>query len=426
MKIGEVINGYEILEHINSGGMGSVYKVIKDNKIYALKTCFTTDVELIKRFEREIRLMESIKHDNVISIIDKMTHNGIPCFIMPLCEKSLDKAVKDGLSDNEKFDYVIQFCLGVKALHDAGEIHRDIKPNNALLLNKQIKVSDLGLGKFINRDSSILTPTFAPMGTMEYMSPEVYSAGKGRDADKRSDIYSIGNLIYFVYSNGNSPFRLDASLVEGDIFPIIEKCTKVSPVDRYQDVSEIISDLKTCQEPRNTPLSIKDAISKHRIGVNNAEFSDMIYRYLLSRQYTSLEGLVVDLKQIGAERFEILLANKKTDIDNIINIFLSTYNNTPHYWLQFSDVEVVVGRARSLLKSTNSLSYKQALLELSVNISKEYNRFAAMEIVGRMLADLSETEMRSLSVFFKNNKEAINDMKDSFRTPIPDIIEAYL
>lgn len=425
MNIGDVINGYEILEHINSGGMGSVYKVIKDNNVYALKSCFATSEDLIKRFDREIRLMESIKHDNVLSIIDKMTYNGIPCFVMPLCEKSLCEAVRNGLTNNEKFDYVIQFCWGVKALHDSGEIHRDIKPNNALLLNRQIKVSDLGLGKFVNRDSSILTPTVATMGTMEYMSPEVYLAGKGRDADARSDIYSIGNLIYFVFSNGSSPFRLDANQVDGDIYPIIDRCTKISPVDRYQDVSEIIRDLKICQEARDTPLSIKDAISRHRIGVNNAEFSNMLYRYLLSRKYT-LGSLILDLKQIGVDRFEIMLAHKKDDVDSIINLLLTTYNNDTGYWIQFSDVEVLVGRARLLLKNTNSLYYKQALLEFSINISKAYNRYPAMEIVGRMLTDFSDEEMRSLSVFFKNNKEDINDMKGSFRSSIPATIEAYL
>ena len=72
------------------------------------------------------------------------------------------------------------------------------------------------------------------MGTYDYVAPEIYIDGKGRDADERSDIYSIGKLLYYVFSDGENPHCVNSSKVSADIFSIIGKCTKVMPNDRYQ------------------------------------------------------------------------------------------------------------------------------------------------------------------------------------------------
>lgn len=104
------------------------------------------------------------------------------------------------------------------------------------------------MGKFVVRDSATLTPTNdKTIGTYDYISPEIYNNGEGRNADKRSDIYSIGKLIYYVFSEGESPLHVNVTKVKADIYSIINKCTKISPGDRYQDVSEIINALNICQ-----------------------------------------------------------------------------------------------------------------------------------------------------------------------------------
>lgn len=159
MEIGDIIKGYTIKEYIGDGGMGIVFKVEKDGKEYALKICNTTDDEYVSRFKREIRMMETINNNRIVKIIDKDIDASIPYFIMELCDESLENAVERGLSEEKKFDYILQLCDGLKGLHDQGIIHRDIKPGNALIVDDKIKVSDLGLGKFIKRDTPCLTPT---------------------------------------------------------------------------------------------------------------------------------------------------------------------------------------------------------------------------------------------------------------------------
>lgn len=425
MIIGDIVDGYLILGHIDDGGMGSVFQVSGNGGLYALKTCIDDNDDDKKRFAREVRLMKMIHHHNVIEIIDDGEYQGKPYFVMPLCDESLSVAVKRGIAEDKKFGYVKQFCIGIKALHNAGEIHRDIKPANALLLNGEVKVSDLGLGKFVNRDSSILTPTIATMGTLGYMSPEIYRQQDGKNADERCDIYSIGSLIYFVFSNGDDPYYKDYTKVSADIGAIIDKCTKLSCHDRYQDVTEIINELGLCQKQRNMQMSMGEIVANYRVGVNDAVFADKVYRYLLTLE-NDLGTLVKDFTILGCDNFRVVLKYKKTEVTNIITLLLRAYNNSQDYWIQFEDVEVLVERARILFGEADSLSGKQSLLEFSINISRAYNRYRAMEIVGEMLGKLTEEEMRLSASFFNENRDCLNEIKGMFRTPVPAIIRAYL
>jgi serine/threonine protein kinase len=425
MNIGDIIDGYKILSHIDSGGMGSVYSAQKDENRYALKTCNVKDPEYIKRFNREVRLMKSTVNPNVIEVLDESLDIDDPYFVMPLCDSSLSAAVRDGLTDDKKFDYIKQFCAGIKALHDSGVIHRDIKPNNALVLNDDIKVSDLGLGKFAHRDSSVLTPTLATLGTPEYMPPEIYRDDDGRNADKRSDIYSIGKLLYFVFSDGENPQYIDVLKVKADIYSIVNKCTKISPNDRYQDVSEVINALNICQKSRTAVASINDIIAAHKQGANDAEFANKVYNYLLTNQ-DDLRSLIKDLRALNSDRFKLILKHKSEEVGNLIYLLLTTHQNDNNYWIQFEDVDVLVNRSRVLMQATKVLQEKQDLLEFAIRLSVEFNRWPSMQIVVSMLHDLTEEEVKLIALFFATNKDNINTIKDSVNNPLPESVKVFI
>lgn len=425
MNIGDTIDKYEILKHIDSGGMGSVYLATKDGNCYALKICDEKDPEYIKRFKREVRLMKSTVNPNVIEVLDENLDIDDPYFVMPLCDSSLSDAVSNGLTEDEKFEYVKQFCTGIKALHDSEVIHRDIKPNNVLVLGDEIKVSDLGLGKFVNRDSSVLTPTVATLGTPAYMSPEVYKDQDGRNADKRSDIYSIGILLYFVFSDGESPYVIDTSKVNADIYSIINKCTKIHPNDRYQDVSEIINALNICQKARTAVISINDIISAHKPRVNDVEFADKVYNYLLTNQ-DDLGTLIKDLRTLNNDRFQLMLRYKSKEVSNIIHLLLTTHRNDDNYWIQFEDVDVLVSRVQILIQRTTVLQEKQDLLQFAINLAVGFNRWPSMQIVVKMLHGLTEEEIKSMALFFTTNKDDMNIIKDSISSPLPESVKVFI
>lgn len=425
MRIGDTIGKYEILDHIDSGGMGSVYLASKEGNCYALKTCDNKEPEYIKRFKREVRLMKSAVNPNVIEVLDENLDIDDPYFVMPLCDSSLSKAVKNGLSDDEKFEYAKQFCAGIKALHDSGIIHRDIKPNNALVLDDVIKVSDLGLGKFKKRDTTVITPTFTTMGTPAYMPPEIYRDGDVRNADIRSDIYSIGKLLYYVFSDGESPYTIDASKVKADIYSIINRCTKIHPNSRYQDVSEVINALNVCQEARTAFMSINEIISAHKPGANDAEFTDQVYNYLLSNQ-NDLGTLIKDLTVLRSDRFQLMLKHKQGHVSNLIHLLLSTYENNNDYWIQFEDVDVLVTRARLLMQTTAILQERQDLLEFAIHISIEYNRWPSMQVVVSMLNDMTEAEIRSIASFITANKDDLKTINESVTDPLPESVKVLI
>lgn len=428
MNIGDEVCGYLILEHLDKGGMGTVYKASKDGQDYALKTCIETTPYHIQRFRREIRLMKGIEHDNVIKVLYSSDFDGSPFFIMPLCDKSLSAAVRTGLTDDQKFSYIKQFCEGMRAIHDAGEVHRDVKPNNALMLGNRVLVSDLGLGKFVDRDSPILTPTKALMGTQGYISPEIYVDMQGKNADKRSDIYSIGCLIYYVFSDGLSPTHIDSSKIKADIYSIVNKCVKISPSDRYQDISELIKDLNTCEQTRKIPLTIQDTILRYRRGINDRQFYDTLYTHLLTLR-DDLSALIHDLHLIDKGYFLLLLNHKKDNIDTLVSLLLDAYNYNKdyvRYRIPFEEIEFLVAKARLLSQATTSIQLKQDLLSFSIALSLEYQRYSAMQIVGEMLKDLSENEIKQMGVFFANEKVNINTIKEIVSLSIPSGIKSLL
>ena len=426
MKIGNKIDGYEIIEYVGEGGMGTVFRVCKDGDFYALKTCRTDDEESILRFKREVRIMKSVHHSNIINVIDDNLDATPPYFIMPLCEQSLEDAVDGILTEEEKFDYSLQVCAGIQLLHNQKIIHRDVKPSNALLHKGIIKVADLGLGKFINRDSVCLTPTNdKTIGTYDYVAPEIYKDGKGRDADERSDIYSIGKLRYYVFSDGESPLFVNFSKVDADIFSIIDKCTKVMPNDRYQNVSEIINALNICKKTRTTALSLEDIVSKHKAGVNDVQFAEDIYQYLLTLQ-NDLGLLIQNLKVLKKDNFQLLLEHKQKEIGNIINLLLTTYKENNYYWVQFEDVDILVSYARLLMQRTQILQEKQDLLEFAIDISINYNRWIAMGVVVNMFTDLSKDEIKAIAPFLVANKDNINQIQENVNKPLPDILKILI
>ncbi|UVO66756.1 serine/threonine protein kinase [Parabacteroides distasonis] len=426
MKTGNKIDEYEIIEYIGEGGMGTVFRVCKDGNYYALKTCRTDDEESILRFKREVRIMKSVHDSNIINVIDENLDAIPPYFIMPLCEQSLEDAVDGILTEEEKFDYSLQVCEGIQLLHNQKIIHRDIKPSNALLYKGIVKVADLGLGKFINRDSVCLTPTNdKTMGTYDYVAPEIYIDGKGRDADERSDIYSIGKLLYYVFSDGESPLFVNSSKVSADIFSIIGKCTKVMPNDRYQNVSEIINALNICKKTRMTALSLEDIVSKHKAGVNDVQFAEDIYQYLLTSQ-NDLGLLIQDLKVLKKDDFQLLLKHKQKEIGNIANLLLTTYKENNYYWIQFEDVDILVSYAHLLMKNTQILQEKQELLEFSIEISINYNRWMAMGIVVNMFADLSKDEIKAMAPFLVASKDSINQIQENVNKPLPDALKILI
>lgn len=266
---GQKINDrYEILKILGEGGMANVYlayDTILDRKVAVkvLRGDLANDEKFVRRFQREALAASSLSHPNIVEMYDVGEDDGSFYIVMEYVEgKNLKQLIKKrgALTVSEVIDIMHQLTDGLAHAHDLYIIHRDIKPQNILILdNGLVKITDFGIAMALN--SSQLTQTNSIMGSVHYLPPE-QAAGKGSTI--KSDVYSLGILMYELLT-GKLPFKgenaveialkhmkdpIPGVIKEMDNIPqsienIIIKATAKNPKNRYNDAREMYSDLTT-------------------------------------------------------------------------------------------------------------------------------------------------------------------------------------
>lgn len=264
---------YEIIGRIGSGGMSEVYKArdIKLNRLVAVKVLkdeFSPDASFVSKFKIEAQSAAGLTHPNVVNVYDVVDYENLHYIVMELVEGITLKefiSKKGNLNNKEALGIAIQIAQGIGAAHGQHIIHRDIKPQNVIISSDgKVKVADFGIARAATSD----TLTQAAMGSVQYISPE---QAMGNPSDERSDIYSLGITIYEMLT-GRTPFRGDTSVsialahiekemplagninpdVTPDIERIILKCCQKKADHRYQNVQDLIIDLRAALTELNT------------------------------------------------------------------------------------------------------------------------------------------------------------------------------
>ncbi len=273
---------YEIISRIGSGGMADVYKA-KDHKlnrmvaVKVLKPEFREDKTFIRKFRTEAQAAAGLSHPNIVNVYDVGEDRGVYYIVMELVEGITLKDYidrKGKLSVKEATSIAIQVSLGLEAAHNRNIVHRDVKPQNIIIsTDGKVKLSDFGIAKATSSN----TISSNVMGSVHYSSPEQVRGGY---SDYKSDIYSLGITMYEMVT-GRVPFDGDTTVaiaikhlqeeIESPskytpnlpfaLEQIILKCTQKSPDRRYNNMAELIDDLKhSLMEPQGnfvkvTPLS---------------------------------------------------------------------------------------------------------------------------------------------------------------------------
>ena len=224
---GTVIRGkFRIVRKVGQGGMGAVYEALhlRFNERRALKVMspdVASDPEFVKRFEREAILTRRLQHPNAVRVDDiEEAEDGRPYIVMEFVEgQSLKRLIQEeGPLPVPRVSAIIkQVAAALEAAHQLGMVHRDIKPDNIVLLStpagEQAKVLDFGIAKL--KESRLgdtnLTATGVVIGTPQYMSPEQALGKRGEELDGRSDLYSLGVVMYQMLT-GELPFNADTTL----------------------------------------------------------------------------------------------------------------------------------------------------------------------------------------------------------------------
>ncbi|MCM1183668.1 MAG: Stk1 family PASTA domain-containing Ser/Thr kinase [Roseburia sp.] len=266
IKLGMVIGDrYEMLEKIGTGGMSDVYKA-KDRKlnrfvaVKILKQEFSENRNFVSKFRVEAQAAAGLMHPNIVNVYDVGEDDTIHYIVMELVEgitlkKYIEKKVR--LSTKEAISIAIQVAMGIEAAHNNHIIHRDIKPQNIIISKEgKVKVTDFGIAKAASSN----TITSNVMGSVHYTSPE---QARGGFSDEKSDIYSMG-ITLFEMITGRVPFNGDTTVsvaikhiqdpmptprefvpeIPVSVENIIMKCTQKNPDRRYQNMGDMIRDLK--------------------------------------------------------------------------------------------------------------------------------------------------------------------------------------
>lgn len=276
----KISDRYQIIKSIGEGGMANVYlaydTILERNvAVKVLRGDLANDEKFVRRFQREALQVSSLSHPNIVEVYDVGEDNGEYYIVMEYVEgKHLKGLLKKRgkLTIPEVVDIMIQVTSGLTVAHDSYIIHRDIKPQNIMILdNGLVKLTDFGIALAMN--STQLTQTNSVMGSVHYLPPE---GASGKGATLQSDIYSLGILMYELLT-GKLPFRGETAVeialkqlkepmpsirkeipdIPQSIENIILRATAKNPKNRYADAREMHDDLLTClDESRKNEIKI--------------------------------------------------------------------------------------------------------------------------------------------------------------------------
>ena len=285
---------YQIIEELGKGGMGKVYRVLdkKLNEEVALKLIkpdIASDKNTIERFKNELRLARKIRQKNVGSMYELLEEKGIHFITMEYVSgQDLKKLIRQTgqLTIGKAVSIAKQICDGLSEAHSLGVVHRDLKPNNIMIdQGGNARIMDFGIARAVKGES--ITGPGVMIGTPQYMSPEQV---EGKDVDHRSDIYSLGIILYELLTD-RVPFEGDTPLTVGvkqktetpedpssyneripdDLNRLILRCLEKERDNRYQTAYEVQSDLEKIEQglpttdrviPKSKPVTSKEITVK--------------------------------------------------------------------------------------------------------------------------------------------------------------------
>jgi len=263
---GDGFGPYVLERKLGRGGMGVVFLAtqLSLGRKVAIKVLaheLLADSHFVERFDREARTLAALNHPNVVQVIDKGVESGNFFLVMEYIDGvSLRELMNEKrLSPVDALKIVPQVCDALEYAHGKGVVHRDIKPENILLTRDGVaKIADFGLAKIMGKpgEDRRITRSNVLMGSLDYMAPE--QREKTKDADHRSDIYSLGVVIYEMLTGELPLGRFDPPSkkvkLDVDIDEVVLRVLDKDPERRYQRASEVKEELRRRSERGGGPL----------------------------------------------------------------------------------------------------------------------------------------------------------------------------
>lgn len=396
---------YKLYESIgDKGGFGEVYRSKKaiDNvegeEEFALKMLKDNTDEAIERFRKEVRMLKNLNHPAIVKVIDANLEAKEPFYVMPLYKGSL-KGYLGGLIGNySRMKTVFNlFFDGVEYLHSEGVYHRDLKPENILVnSDTDLAISDFGLGLNVNSETTRLTRTGLGMGSLKYMSPEQMNDSK--HVDNRTDIYSIGKIIFHCVS-GKIDFNVDCNCLPQGIKYVVSKCLKNNPDERFQSIQDL-------------RYAFNSAIDILINGIDMNNLRSIIDQIVSTNSYASVMGeLINNLAQTDLNAKEDVIHDmimkipvqaiielNNRDADLAVQVIEVYVNNITNQGWSFNYTDIIGVRAKAIFDSINNNEIKAKLLYCVGEVGISHNRFFVIGLFEQMLMSVNNSDLAFLAI----------------------------
>jgi tRNA A-37 threonylcarbamoyl transferase component Bud32 len=328
--IGTVLSGrYRLESKLGSGGMSTVY-LARDSTLerwVAVKVMhreMSDQPDQIERFRREARAVAQLSHPNVVAVIDAGEDGGHPYIVFEYVDgETLKQRIErvGPLPVDEATAYAIEIGRGLSAAHSRRLVHRDVKPQNVLIDSEgRAKVTDFGIARSLEADG--LTQTGRVLGTTDYVSPE---QAMGRGVDARTDVYSLGVLLYEMLT-GEVPFMAETVVgvamkhvnepmpdvqnkrpeISSALAAVVERATAKEPKTRYPDMAGCLADLEAALE-----VEVARAGGSHGEATTVLDTVPRKERKILTTRRVSAAGVFLVLAATAAALLITALTGKK-------------------------------------------------------------------------------------------------------------------
>lgn len=423
-------NEIRLITRLGSGGYGEVHKAMVAglHGPVAVKTLIKENEESVTRFEREVKILAKLDHAHVMPIHKYQLDQSPYRFAMPLADSSLFDELPYLVGDTHRIqEYFRQILTGMSYAHSKGVIHRDLKPQNILLIAGTIYVADFGLGKRI--EGSHLHDSFTRSrmegGTIPYAAPEQLT--DFRNARKPADIYSLGKLLYQMLTNLLPYPEIHIEKVPDRFRYLVLKSTDTDPARRYSSVDEMLRSFNDAANPKNFEQ------------VNYSETGPALMdtdTFEIARANSLSQHLVKHLENADIMRRDFPKI-PKTYLSHFLNddlakfkSILGAYDGHVSGQLEFTYCDTVSDTYLRILSLTDDLEiYMMALLRLML-MGASHNRFKVMDDFRRLIIQIGAQEPSKALVaadIIKGNPEpfAVIDYRNSAKldnAPLPLIV----
>lgn len=423
---GSIINNrYEVIDlYSDEGGMGTIVTVSdmsgEHNGALALKYCKQIDEELIKRFQREVRLLAGFAgNTKIIQLLDSELTHDPPYFVMRLYPDGDLTTLTTEIQQNKEFQEGVfnKMIDCISELHRSRTLHRDIKPENFLRDGNSIVVSDLGLS--IEADSkTAFTRSSQRWGTPGYIPPEFLEHGGFKNATEESDVYMLGKSFYRLLT-GRDPQFINSSSIDKPLFYLIEKCCQQKKEARYRTTSDLKQALK----------SVYDVLLRRTNYVGTADqrldqIIDLLQRenkYNI-KEVTDLIDSVVAMDSDDAwlmvSKFpqSLFLVLSQQGLEDALEKFLPVYRDLVlTAAVHFAYAETVAREMRTVFNNAKDDRSKVEALKIAIEMAIRMNRFAAMDTCIEMIHGIADDNLAVLV------REVVVDHRDNFISSIQPI-----